>query len=139
MTVAEDPKRGTAFVLTAGEYSDYHVIAVYLTEEGAERAAKVIGTAEGDDVQVEPFPLNVIPERRRRWHVQLDLDTGATVWEGKSDNVEWDDVLEHAELVKAHGYQKASVSGSSVRGPDVALRVARDKRTQVLARREGVA
>ena len=47
----------TAYVLTEGDYSDYHIIGVYSTKELAEEAKSLWPCSD-----VESFPLDEIPE-----------------------------------------------------------------------------
>ena len=47
----------TAYVLTEGEYSDYHILGVYSTKELAEEAKSLWPYSD-----VESFPLDDIPE-----------------------------------------------------------------------------
>jgi hypothetical protein len=65
----------TAYVLTEGSYSDYHIIGVYSTKELAEEAKTL-----WPDSDIEPFPLDDIPEHPPGmyfWHGCADRRIGA--------------------------------------------------------------
>ena len=48
-----------AYVLTQGEYSDYHIIGIYTDAEQVEQMRAQLAKLEGfTDIQVEEFPLN---------------------------------------------------------------------------------
>ena len=60
----------TIYILTEGDYSDYHVIGVYSTEELAKKAQFVY-----KDSQIEEYALDDVPEYppgMKGWYVNID-------------------------------------------------------------------
>ena len=58
----EDPKK--VYLITAGEYSDYSVVAVCSTREKAERFCEIVnrnGGVYGDKAEIEEYPVDSIP------------------------------------------------------------------------------
>lgn len=67
----------TAYVVTAGSYSDYHIIGVCSTREKAE-ALRDIQSSDAE-ANIEEFDIDVVPPHRpgwRWWSVCLNRDTG---------------------------------------------------------------
>jgi hypothetical protein len=65
----------TVYVLTEGDYSEYHIIGVYSTKELAEEAQTLWPYSD-----VNSFPLDSIPEHppgMRFWHGCADQNIGA--------------------------------------------------------------
>tara|TARA_B110000503_G_C6848124_1_gene289638 strand:+ start:145 stop:537 length:393 start_codon:yes stop_codon:yes gene_type:complete len=64
----------TAYVLTEGEYSDYHILGVYSTKKLAEEAKSLWPYSD-----VESFPFDEIPEHPPGmyfWHGRADTNIG---------------------------------------------------------------
>lgn len=60
----------TIYILTEGDYSDYHVIGVYSTKELAEKAQFVY-----EDSQIEEYALDDVPDYppgMKGWYVNID-------------------------------------------------------------------
>jgi len=118
--------------ISAGEYSDYHVIAIYTEREAAERAASLVG----EEARVEPFPLNRLPVDVEEYVVTVGLDGEELSRTTMSHNERWLNI----EDDRAWAWEsRRAVRGGSVRGYDQALKAARDKLAQMKAVREGLA
>ena len=134
----------TVYVITEGDYSDYHIVAVCSTRKKAKAlAAKLKRLKEIDgDHQIEEYPIDEEPRRENVWRCNLNVDTGEVSHEWKMAPLLWGD----AAYKDDSGYWQYSESnrlvrqvyGESTRGPDVARKIAFDKRTQILAKREGI-
>lgn len=62
----------TAYILTEGEYSDYHIIGVYSTEELAKKAQFVYA-----DSQIEEYQLDNVPDYppgMKAWYVNINAN-----------------------------------------------------------------
>ena len=60
----------TVYILTEGDYSDYHIIGVYSTKELAEKAQFVY-----DDSMIEEFALDDVPDYppgMKAWYVNIN-------------------------------------------------------------------
>ena len=87
----------TAYVLTEGDYSDYHIIGVYSTKKLAEEAKSLWPNSD-----VESFPLDDIPEH----------PPGMYFWSGRAE------ARIGAEETKQQVY-KAAPGKASLRGEDL--------------------
>jgi hypothetical protein len=90
----------TAYVLTEGDYSDYHIIGVYSTKELAEEVKTL-----WPDSDVESFPLDNIPEH----------PPGMCFWTGRAE------APIGAEATKQQVY-KTAPGQASLKGEDVSYR-----------------
>lgn len=74
----------TAYLVTKGQYSDYHILAVFTNEVDANAFAKAHDEADGmgwPQAKVEEVPLNVPFEERATVGVQIDRDgTVTSTW-----------------------------------------------------------
>lgn len=130
------------YVITAGRYSDYHIIAASTTRDGAEvllGRLSVLGEGE-ESANIEEYPLDQIPRKEHAWRCNVNVKTGEVEREWEFDPMVWgDEVFEdQAAYWTAPICPGGVVSGMSARGPDVARKIAFDKRTQVLAEQAGV-
>lgn len=66
----------TAYILTDGCYSDYHIVGVYSTLELAEKAKEHLS---GDDVYIEEYDIDTMlptsPPGMFAWHIVINYDT----------------------------------------------------------------
>jgi hypothetical protein len=74
----------TIYILTAGDYSDYHIIGVYSTRELAEQAQFLYR-----DSQIEEYSLDNIPEHppgMKAWEVLVSDESGVNCYSIDPDN-----------------------------------------------------
>lgn len=66
----------TAYILTDGCYSSYHIVGVYSTLELAEKAKEHLS---GDDVYIEEYDIDTVlptnPPGMFAWHIVINYDT----------------------------------------------------------------
>lgn len=62
----------TIYVLTDGDYSDYHIIGCFSTNELAEKAAKVLGGS------VEEYELDEVG-KDNRWSYHIHMDSNGNI------------------------------------------------------------
>ncbi len=116
------------FLVTAGDYSDYAVLAAFSSREQAEAYAAKRGASSYDGPQVEEFPLDC-PEQA--WHqTRVDMDRDGVV-----HNVETTLCL---QLIDAPGepyIDHRGLLGVHVRGEDKtrAIKIANEVRGQWIA------
>ena len=125
------------WVVTDGFYSDYRIIAIFLTEAEAQDFAGGMG---GGDI--EKFPIGAPGEDkfRRTWKVHLDLETGdlckGPCWglTAEREGFEQHPVDWSATYVYKPGGSSypAFVSGASVVSRDHALKIAAEARQAYL-------
>ena len=134
------------YLITDGCYSDYHVVGVCTTREGAEELIVRLRKLREDleDPTIEEYPLDEEPRKECVWRCNVDVDTGEVTGEWKMSPVLWGDQVyedrsDYWEYNRTGGHPHRQVLGESTRGPKVARKIAFDKRTQIQAEREGVA
>lgn len=84
------------FIVTSGEYSDYHIDAVFSTREKAEEYADICGP----DYEIEEYEVDApVDNKDGIWKVRLDMQSGAIdsveklIFETKMDELLIDSVL----------------------------------------------
>lgn len=122
------------YVVTKGSYSDYHILAATLDKEKAEKIAKRFSD-KWDESKVEVYEDSNI-ELRPYWYVKFEESTGNVI-ECSSDR-EFDD----------YRIDRLNIFEEDVRGnlythvaadtPEEAIKIAAEKRTEYLAKKEGV-
>ena len=130
-----------AYVVTAGEYSNYRILGVFTTIEGANKACEMAARKSGysaDETRVEVFPLDA-DMFVTAYSVVINMqgeEIGRTQKRALSID-EWN----HSEKAfgRLAGGQIGDVLGRSPRGFDVAEKIARDKLAQINAEKAGIA
>jgi hypothetical protein len=135
-----DPK--TIYVVTEGDYSDFHIVGVFDDKARAETLSSLI-----EDSSVEEWPLNPPFEFDARVHA------GMTLWRVACYLETW----VRPSFVKWHASQKNPLEATAgawtpefldpeyghifvwARDGDHALKIAQDKRAQFLAEQAGIA
>ena len=61
------------YVITSGEYSDYHIVAIYSTRELADEFVQ----CNGDGYEIEEYNLNEpISKEKKLWLITFDVESG---------------------------------------------------------------
>jgi len=130
------------YLLTAGEYSDYQVLAVCRTRELAEFLAKRVGKHKREEVRVEEYPLvksvdEFIP--LTIYFVRIDTEGNEvhrrTYHEMFFGEAAPDDIESLGWPTSADA---TGAFGCSSRGYDAALKAARDKLAEFKAQKAGL-
>ena len=138
----------SVFIVTAGQYSAYHIVACFETREVAEQAVEIYNR-EGNytpenglefyAAQVEEYPL--LPDTTRtteyRYQVLTDPDYGQGGY--ARSEVLWGPVSEGVE--DSIGWNTDKVVGCSARAltPERAQKMAQDRAAEIMAREAGIA
>lgn len=125
----------TVYVITRGDYSDYHICAVSLDKDKAERLAKMY-TASYCDAYVEEWETDTFADinalnGRRPYYVQFHPDGSVETFER---------TYEYHEFAPGVDELDNGVVNVRVYAPDKekARRIACDMRAQYLAEKEGI-
>lgn len=126
----------TIYILTEGDYSDYHVVGVYSTKELAEKAQFVY-----IDSQIEEYTLDNVPDYppgMKGWYVNID---DAKPDESYSYQVSPDYATIPSESEYNHYYngQTGYYVYCWAVDEDHAIKIARDKYYQHQAQKAGIA
>jgi len=65
----------TIYVLTEGEYSDYHIVALYSTKELAEEAQKFCPESNIEEYGLDSLKIPEHPPGYTGWYVSINADT----------------------------------------------------------------
>lgn len=77
----------TIYVLTAGEYSDFHIVALYSTRELAEQAKNFCPDSEIHEYELDGFQIPDHPPGCTAWRVDVQF-SNSTIWfAGKEDSL----------------------------------------------------
>ncbi len=130
------------YLITEGEYSDYHVVAAYTTREKAEEAIerlRRLGYSGRSDPEIEEFPLDGTPRYQPLYYCIVEVETGEVLREWETNQLLWsEEAMPPDEDADWTWGGRLVVRGGTARGAEVARKIAFDKRTQILAEREGV-
>lgn len=114
------------YVLTEGEYSDYHIVGIFSTREKADGVRDAILGAEPGHAAVEEVEIDVYDPERLRFRANVSMPAGqvysvTVTAEPEHDfhahNAHWCDVIvsaksaEHAKKVIADRYREAKALG----------------------------
>jgi hypothetical protein len=67
----------TIYILTEGEYSDYHIIATYSTRELAEEAQKHCPNSDIEEYELDALEIPEHPPGHFAWRVNINAKTNA--------------------------------------------------------------
>jgi hypothetical protein len=70
----------TIYILTQGDYSDYHIIATYSTRELAEEAQKHSPDSDIEEYELDALEIPEHPPGHFAWLVRIDAKTNAISW-----------------------------------------------------------
>ena len=129
-------ERPIVYVVTEGEYSDYHIVAVFSDRESAQALVDVKDPNDYDKRQIEEYWLNGGPVAQlteyRVWVDKNGVETGRN--ETTKPDTKPDEVTEQSWNM---GRYQGGAGAMSTRGYDVALKIARDKLAEQKARETG--
>lgn len=118
MTLSTEYKReveviSTAYVLTAGEYSDYRILAIFTSRADAEEQRRFLAALINDEVEISEFQLNSVKLFSATPIFKVSVD-----WEGK--NVCFEDDPEE-DLVGQVGLETLEIEShlSDASGPKI--------------------
>lgn len=131
------------YMISAGTYSDYHIYAVFSKEEDAkselERLQRLgIINAEYDDSRIEEIPLDEPVPAYERFFCTIRYSDGE-ILEERSIFIRGAVSTEREDSWEDSWRHKDTVRGSSVRGSEIARKVAQDYRAELMAKEEGIA
>lgn len=134
------------WVVTKGEYSDYHIVRIFSNQEQAEKyAATFSRTSYGEAARVEEYPLDGSFDRQSiYWHV-IYWHSG---WNGKTGRSakreeelpEKETLNEVVDLQKKHNWNTPHLGvWVQADSEDKAYKIGSDLVTQYLAEQQGIA
>lgn len=117
-----------AFMVTRGDYSDYRVLAVFSTREGAEKYAAYFPSDRWNPASIEPIGLDEgekYPKGKLRYSIQFDCDGNSQVNRQGPDDGQED--------VRPYGDKKTMVTYCWAKDEEHAAKIANERRVQVIA------
>ena len=85
-----EDKLKTIYVVTAGDYSDYHIEGVYSTKEKARLAVKLFGLDDFNDENIEEWKLDeTLPHPKGMWFYVVEMNEEGDVNETKIENAKY--------------------------------------------------
>lgn len=126
-----DPKK--VYVITRGEYSDYHICAVAATKEIAEKLQKIYSEDFWDDAIIEEYDLNETRDDVRVFYdVTFEDDRVSACFNEYGEK-------ESIRFYKGNKSQSDRlIVCVRARDEDHAVKIAQDRRAEYLAKKEGV-
>jgi len=128
----------TVYVVTDGQYSDYHIVAVFGDKSEAEKCIELYG-----DGNIEEYELGKRAEDVMWWYAKID-DDGTMIGQPRPQT---GDMWEPTSWAPPGGIRYAfGTTGTRDRGwhrgvgrtPDAAIKSARDQMTRSKAERAGI-
>ena len=128
-----------AYVVTNGDYSGYRIIGVFTSKALAKKA---VGLFDRDDsynsAGIEEWLLDGRPQMRRYYTVEILRSDGSEIYRWDYAHFVADHLDEDESVRCANARSKDVVFGMSTRGYDQALKIARDHRTKLDAKKAGL-
>ena len=125
------------YIVTAGEYSDYHIVGATLDRAKAELARQAYerGYArfQPESVSIEEYDLDAfdtIREKDNIYHVNFSPDSGPEIFEPMCDD--------SLSFNKCHVFINELEVEVAAKDESHALKIAQDLRAQYLAEKEGI-
>lgn len=118
----------TVYVVTEGNYSDYHICAIYTTEKTAQSLANKIGG------RVEAYELNTegIPPEHDRWFVRMARN-GDVIETDKRSWTYYNRAVESSIITSGRLYWEHLYCECWARNKRHAVKIANEQRTQLIA------
>lgn len=120
------------YVVTKGEYSDYHIVAVATNLETAVKLAKRF-TDRSDEARVEEYE-EASPVELPMWHVGFDADGHVT----RCDAADWSNSYAYTNLNKCVSFFDRVYVHVEAGSEEKAIKIAAEKRAEYLAQKEGL-
>lgn len=121
------------YVITKGEYSDYHICAVAATKEIAEKLQKIYSEDSWGDAIIEEYDLN-----EARDDVKVFYDVTFTNEKVSACFNEYGE-KESIHFFKGNKWQSDRlIVCVRARDEDHAVKIAQDRRAEYLAKKEGI-
>ena len=144
----------TLYVVTQGEYSDYHIVGIYSDRETAEKIRKY-KSVHDDMCEIEEYELNPnlpkdVDEVKEYWRVRYSKpDHFAPTKLISSEGIRWQVWMEfymeqdnkpdvYYEFAKDYRWGEVYILKSIAKDRDHAIKIAQDIRAKVIAEREGL-
>ena len=70
----------TIYILTEGDYSDYHIVATYSTKELAEEAQNHCPNSDIEEYELDALEIPEHPPGHTAWSVNINAKTNAIHW-----------------------------------------------------------
>lgn len=123
------------YILTKGEYSNYHIVAVFSTKEKAEEC-KILFTDEYTDrIEIEEYEIDKIPECPEGllpFDVKMYIDTG----EAEAHRKSLDCLEEKYELREDTKRKKYIYWSGFAKDEQHAIKIVSEKRSQQVVNKE---
>ena len=133
--IAPDDERNCIYVVTSGEYSDYHIHSVWSDEAKAEEVARILNLCDqqfSPSARVEEYEVNAPYSEREGWLVLISIKNSSIV---RSHPICIDESGPHC-------YENTLMEKGTIRSVhytvDQALKAAYDKRAEVCAKKYGI-
>lgn len=137
--------RPTAYLVTAGEYSAYHIVACFDNRAAADAAVEIYNKGDefilgAREAQVEEWALLDEPTRTQGYSIQICTDQ--TYWgyqDGRTfeqDFIVWGDLVEEVEDITSED-RFVGVIARAI-SPERAKRIAEDRVAMRRAHQEGL-
>lgn len=117
------------YLLTAGEYSDYHIVAAYSSRELAEEAQSHYPYSDIEEYEVDAMKVPEHPPGYTAWSTVIDADKTNILWTNEACGLS-----EHfkvkAELIRyepSYGYSPKFIVNCWARDKEHAEKIALDK------------
>jgi hypothetical protein len=131
------------YVLTAGSYSDYHIVAVFTERWKAEWLSDRLYSKRSEWYpKIEEYDTDVIDDNRMQWEYMVILEKGEPDSESAWESADYELALTSAQLNKVvkekkwgNVYYNCKVLAAD---KETALKIGRDLVAEFRAREEGV-
>ena len=120
------------YVITKGDYSDYHICAVTMDEERAKRMQKMYG-GKYDDASIETYTLDEAKTAGYVYEIEFENDTPATINIDEYDGFGWYD----KDPIVSPGWGSTTVYVRA-KDEDHALKIAQDEYAKWKAEKAGI-
>jgi hypothetical protein len=77
----------TIYLLTAGEYSDYHIVAAYSTRELAEKAQELCPDSGIEEYELDSKQIPEHPPGHTAWHTLINVFTNEILFSYQCDGI----------------------------------------------------
>ena len=124
------------YIVTAGTYSDYHIVGATLDRKQAELACEVYGWKDslGYSIDIEEYDLDIFNGIKKEDHIYR-----VTIWENGGYSVKDERGCYYLNPINDEDMAWGDYTVTVVARDEAhALKIAQDKRAEYLARKEGI-